>query len=329
MNQFSVATANFGGIFTEDIGMMNPWIGTVSPEAARLQVEAGARAIVFDIWPDPGNPKTPVVAAMLDTNEWGAQRWWRDTGGLKKGVGRYSNWQHLTRNRLPVGDVLKETMRAAFPSAQSAVEKQDPFFLILKLHGAMNRDYLNTLGVIVREATKGHQMGPEWGKASNQRGLCTAPVSAFWSKVFIMVIPDVQPGYNILPNTNTYAGFTSTFLETTLGEITNVLEQGPNQIWFEPGSLATITATTQPNCQDATKPQQSLPQTGFVVIQPSIGGQSTDNSVLFMENSFTNCLQSGAQFVAVNLFSPNRGDGVVGQFFDDATFGKYSFKKGA
>jgi hypothetical protein len=35
MNQFSVATASFGGICTENPSGLNPWIGAVSPEAAR------------------------------------------------------------------------------------------------------------------------------------------------------------------------------------------------------------------------------------------------------------------------------------------------------
>ena len=48
MNQLSVATASFGGIYTEDNTGLNPWLGTVDPNAAQSQVEAGARAACKD-----------------------------------------------------------------------------------------------------------------------------------------------------------------------------------------------------------------------------------------------------------------------------------------
>jgi hypothetical protein len=327
MVQFSVATANFGGIFTEDMGSTNPWLGTVSPEAARLQVEAGARAMVLDVWPDPADRTRPVVCAMLDTQEWFAQRWWVSQG-LNRGVGRYSNWQMLTRNKVPVGDILKAAVTAAF-SGSPGPQNTDPFFIILKLHGAMTVDYLNRLGDTVIQAIGGHAMSTEYNKAGNQRNLCTAPVKDFLSKAFVIVIPDIQTGYNSLPNTNTYPGFTTQFMTTRLADATNVLEQGPNQVWFEPGSASTISTPTQPNCQ-LGGPQLTPAQAGFCVIQPSIGGQSTRNEDLFASNSYSSCLKSGAQFVAINLFSPKSSDAPLEQtYFTPSWFGKYSWKKGA
>lgn len=322
MNQFAVATANWGGIFTEEIGLLKPWIGTVSPEAARLQVEAGARAITLDIWPDPADRQKPVVIGMLDTQAWSMQNTWMKWG-LDKGVGRYSNWQQLTRNKVPVGEILKTTLTTAFNGFQST----DPFFLILKLHGAMTVDYLNTLGNTVHAAIAGNAMGTEWNKCMNQAAICTTPVSSFISKVFVIVIPDIQPGYNLLPNINTYAAFTPVFLTTRLGEITNALEQIPNTIFFEPSGMSTISAATQPPCGTSTS-NASLAQAGFCVIQPSIGGQTTDNSVLYSgQNTYTACIQSGAQFVAVNYFSKNSSDGPLTTVFDPKYFGKYSFRK--
>jgi len=326
MNQFSVATANFGGIFTEPISLLEPWIGSVSGDAARLQVEAGARSLILNIWPDPADRQTPVVTAMLDTQEWSMQNTWMKWG-LDKGVGRYSNWQHLTRNKKPVGEIIKPALTAAF-SASPGPQNTDPFFLILKLHGAMTKDYLNHLGHIVQEAIGGNAMGAEWNKCMNQKSICTATVNQFISKVFLIVIPDIQPGYNSLPNINTYSGFTTAFLNTRLGEITNALEQNPNTISFEPSGISAVSAPGQANCSNPTGPQQSLAQTGFCLVQPSIGGQTTDNSVLFSgQNSYTACLQSGAQFVAINLFSPNATDGPLSTFFDPKYFGTFSFRK--
>ncbi len=325
MNQFHVATAGFGGIFTEDIRLLSPWIGTVSPDAARLQVEAGARAMVLDIWPDPANSDLPVVCSMLDTSEWAYQNWWRNNG-LDKGVGRYSNWQHMTRNRAPAADIIKAATNAAF-NGPTSKQNSDPFFLILKLHGAMTLDYLNTLGDIVKGAIGEHSMSPEWNRALNQKQLCAAPVNEFMSKCFVVVIPDIQPGYNSLPNVNTYAAFIQPFLASRLGEVTNALEQQPNTIFFEPGSLATISTINQPNCL-LGGPQLSIAQAGLTVIQPTTGGQSTDNSKLYSNTTLQQMLQSGAQFIAVNYFSANGGDGIMVDYMEPANFGTYSFKKG-
>ena len=325
MVDFRVATANFGGIFTENIRLLSPWIGTASPAAAILQVEAGARAFVIDIWPDPADRTKPITCCMVDTTEWTVQNWWRNNG-LDKGVGRYSNWQHITRNRIPAGDVINAATNAAFNSPNSK-QNGDPFFLILKLHGAMTTDYLNSLGDTVKAAIGEHSMSPEWNRTLNQKSLCTAPVSEFMTKCFVIVIPDIQPGYNILPSTNTYASFIQQFLKTNMGEVTNALEQQPNTILFDPGSISTITAVTQPNCT-AGGPLVSLPQNGFTVIQPTTGGQSTDNSDLFNGTSMTTLLQTGAQFIAVNYFSADNSDGVLATHFDPANFGVYSFKKG-
>jgi hypothetical protein len=320
MNQFSVATANFGGIFTED-GAVSPWIGTVNPNAARLQVEAGARAMVLDIWPDPANLQKPVVAAMRDVQKWTMHQHWFNLG-LNKGVGRYSNWNRLTRNTAPAGAILKAALKAAFQGKQST----DPFFMILRLHGAMTKEYLNTLGSIVQEAIGPNAMGAEWNNCQNQGQICSAPVSDFFSRVFLIVLPDIQSGYNSLPNINTYAAFTHAFLQTKLGGITNAMEQLPNTMAFEPSGSAAITMANQPACKPGMA-QQTLAQMGFCLIQPSIGGSTTDNTTLYGSPTYQTCLQSGAQFVAVNYFSPNSNDSVLSSTLFNDYFGKYSFHK--
>lgn len=325
MNGFTVATAGFGGIFTEDIGFLHPWIGKVSPEAARLQVEAGARAIVFDVWPDPANTTIPVICSMIDTQEWFIQTLWMKLG-LNKGVGRYSNWQMLTRNKMPVDTMLTATMKAAF-TGSAGIQNTDPFFLILKLHGAMTMDYLNKLGDTVRTAIGGHAMGTEWNQCANQNKIGTATVNAFMSKVFVIVIPDIQPGYNSLPSTNTYAGFLSKFLTTRMGEVTNAVERTAQTIFFEPSGVAAIAAESQTNCENPAGPPQTLSRTGFTVVQPTVGGQTVVNAKLYENSSYVTCIQTGAQFVALNLFSPKSDDGSLNTFFDPKYFGTYSFRK--
>lgn len=323
MNQLSVATASFGGIYTEDNTGLNPWLGTVDPNAAQSQVEAGARAFVADIWPDP-NTRAPVVCSMIDNQSTPQSRWinW----GLGKGVGgRYSNWHKVTRNMAPASSILQAALKAAFMSG-TGTQNEDPFFLILRIHGSMSVDYLNNLGDIVRDAIGGRAMGAEWNRCMNQKSICTAPISQFMSRVFLLVLPDIA--------TNAYAAFTQKFLGSRLGEATNAVEQIPNTMYFDPNNISTISAPSQPPCgggtplQPVTAIQQSLAQTGFCVVQPSTG-QSTLNKDLYASPSYADCLASGAQFVAVNLFSTDSPDSnsVLGTFFDAGHYGSYSFRK--
>ena len=131
------------------------------------------------------------------------------------------------------------------------------------------------------------------------------------SRAFVIVIPDIESGYNSLPNINNYKDFIAQFQTTTLATYTNAIEQYPDTMFFDPTNTSAIVP-------DAVK-------SAMVIVQPSIGGQSTDNTDLFAGTSYTNCRNTGAQLVAVNLFSPNSGDATMISFFDPAVFGKYSF----
>ena len=146
-----------------------------------------------------------------------------------------------------------------------------------------------------------------------------APITDFNNKACVIVIPDIQTTYDSLPQINTYAAFTPAFLATTLGEATNFLEQKPQTVFFEPSGIASITSNTL-----ATK--------GFCVVQPSIGSIATTNDALFTTD-YVSCLKSGAQFVAVNLFSPSNAstksdsNSTLSAVFDPTRFGTFSFSK--
>lgn len=327
MVQLSVATANYGGIFTEAGSALNPWIGHVDPEAVRLQIEAGARAVIFDIWPDPANPAIPVVCAMKDMNEWSTLGWWRGHG-LDKGVGQYSNWQLLTRNKVAATDMINMACSTAFGAKAPNVQTSDPFFLILRLHGAMTMDYLNYLGDAVKSALGSHRMETQWDSMKNQGAICSAKLREFAGRGFVIVSPDIQPGYNTLPNTNTWDSFRTQFLTSRMAEVTNVLESAPNTVFFGLGNLGAISSATQPPCQSGGAAQTPA-QAGFCVVQPTIGGLTSSNDTQIGQGNFNQARKAGAQFVAINYFPPSGSDGVLESAFDPAMFGKYSFRKGA
>lgn len=333
MLSLQVATASFGGIFTEDLTALNPYIGTVDPEAARLQVLGGARAIVFDIWPDPADPTSPVVATMKDDTadgpSWlfGTPAWWLAHGGLNSGTGRFSNWKMMTRNKIRAGTMMNAAVSAATDSATNP-QWSDPFFLILCLHGAMTPAYLNTLAADLRVALNGKGIAATV-RPGTENTLCAATVDKYQERVCVIVCPDIQPGFQALPNVNTFQQFTNAYLQTDMVNYTNFLQTQPNTLLYSPENLSSLTQDTAQACGPNTTPTGTLvppPQSSFCVVQPSTGGTSSRNSVLYKQSSFNAAIQTGAQFVGVNMFSPESGDATLQNFFLPTYFGKYSFR---
>jgi len=179
----------------------------------------------------------------------------------------------------------------------------------------------------VQAAIGPRRMGTQYDQAKNQKNLCSAPVTDFMGRVFTIVIPDIETNYNQLPGINTYAKFVPALLTTKLGEVTNAIEQTQNTMLFDPANIAAITQATQPNCNANNATLMTLAEAGFCLVQPTIGGQSTNNEQLYAgtNSGYTACIQTGAQFVAVNYFSPKKTDAVLTSLFTPAVFGKYSF----
>lgn len=328
MKDLQVATATLGGIFTESLSATNPFLGTVIPDAVELQIRAGARAIVFDIWPDPADPSVPTIAAMkedaADGPSWlfGKPAWWLAHGGLDKGTGKYSNWKLISRNKVRAGSILKSTVDTAF-----TVQAADPFFIILCLHGAMTTDYLNTLAEDLRVALNGRGMSAT-ARPGLLNPLCNATADQFKEKVCVIVCPDLQSGFQSLPNVNTYQQFATALATTNLINYTNILQTQPNTLLYSPDNLNALTQDTTQPCDASSGAAGILvppPQAGFCVVQPSIGTSSSNDQFYNNGSLFATALKTGAQFVAVNLFSTNESGTTLETFFSPSNFGTYSF----
>jgi hypothetical protein len=92
--------------------------------------------------------------------------------------------------------------------------------------------------------------------------------------------------------------------------------------------IASVSAATQTPCSGGGALVPAY-QAGFVVVQPSVGGSSTLNSALFSGTDYSTALQSGAQFVGLNLFSQTANDPAITTYLSDTWFGTYSFKAGS
>lgn len=254
----------------------------------------------------------------------GASGWWLTHGGLNRGTGRYSNWKLITRNTVRAGTMMKAAVDAAFPTGQDA---SDPFFLILILHGAMTTDYLNTLGEDLATALNGKGMAAT-ARPGTLNTLCGATADQFQKHVCVIVCPDIQPGFQSLPNVNTYQQFVNVYATTKMMNYTNILETQPNTVLFSPDSLGALIQDSAQPCDASGATHGSTvppPQGGFCVVQPSSGRGILSTDKMYSNNGqFLGAVQTGAQFVGANLFDTTSG--FLDKFFSPDLFGTYSFK---
>jgi hypothetical protein len=341
MINYQVATAAYGGIYTEQGNSLSNFNGYVNPDAVDDQIAAGARAIIFDVWPNPTSPTQPCVAAMEQN-----AGWWNTTGGLTTSTtsqlpgisnGGFSNWKRVTRNVWDLSSMLARIADAPL---------NDPFFVILNLHGAMTTTYLNTVGGIIINAFDGRRMSTEYDKNGGAGLLCSAKVSAFTGKIFTIANIVIDSGFQSLPGSTTQATVNYAALTAaTFAESINLLSGTPqNNIFSIPGSSTISTRNIQPcSTKNDTGLLVPLPQTTFAVIQPTTGSLDTTNDTQYTgTTSFLNCLGTGAQFVGVNMFDAGNSTSntsndllkaaqtataTLGTFFGPAVFGSTSFHK--
>lgn len=316
-----VLTANFGGIQSESPGTLVGWTGSVSKDALTYQIEAGARAVIFDLWPDPANPNQPIVASMVDTQEGGVLATWKNRLGLNRGVGSYSNWQRRTRNVGYLSDLLPDLLTKAFDSNTAGPHAHDPFFLILNLHGAMTTDYLNALGSLLLNAAQGRAPKLNALRGNNQSA-CATTLQSLKDTVSVLVYPDIQTGFNPLPNTATLNDFITQFNQTTMGEVTTYIATQPYQLVL-PSNVAALKTANYPNCNPGTA-NTTLPNMSLCVVQPSTGLTTNDNDGLFHDTNYADAIASGAQFVGLNFLSPASSDKTLDEG-SKPLFGTYSF----
>jgi hypothetical protein len=323
VTELQVATANYGGIYTEFkqpwIPKMSPWNGIVDPDAVKTQIEAGARAIIFDIWPNPADFTQAIVASMIDQEEGGTSlAWWKDTGGLTQGIFRYSNWNKLTRNVMPAASLITTAVTIAGQGRQA----NDPFFLILNMHGRMPKSYLDSFGTALITALQGKQLSAaNMVTPTSTINLCKTPISTLKNKVFVIVNPDVPAGI-------TREAFNAMFYTTKLAEATNLLTTTERPTVVKTIEVNTIKSAKNADCDGKMAVQVSLPTISLCCIQPSIGERYTDNTQQYKFPTFTDCMGSGAQFVGVNVFGGDSTgpDAVLQAWQDPKLFGTYSFK---
>jgi hypothetical protein len=159
LTNFYVSTVNASGIFYPTVD------GIVSPEAIRLATLAGARAFVFDIWPDltPGAQFGPVIQIV-------------ESG---------SNWRRVSLNSLPLGMLFKILVEEAF-QMPARPGYSDPLFLYLRFRGAPRSTTFDLTAQVLSAYFERYRLPNMYNRCRNQDKLFSTPITELLNKVVVV-----------------------------------------------------------------------------------------------------------------------------------------------
>jgi hypothetical protein len=156
---FYVSTVNAAGIFFPGVN------GVVSTDAVRLAVAGGARAFVFDLWPDvePGGDFGPTLQVI-------------EAG---------SKWRRTTLNALPFVLALQTLVAQALETPTNPGH-QDPLILYLRFRGnPMDATFDKTADALQSVITP-YRLDLAFNNCRGADRLFKVPISQLFSKVIVI-----------------------------------------------------------------------------------------------------------------------------------------------
>jgi hypothetical protein len=160
LTNFYISTANATGIFLpgED--------GVASEQAARLAVAAGARAFVFDIYPDltPGGNFSPILQII-------------ESG---------SNWRRISLNSEPFVKILKTIMFEIFESSRPGFN--DTVVLYLRFRGNPKRQTFDGVLSALQACIEPYRLDASFNNCRGQKGDSNRLFSTFITSLFKKVV---------------------------------------------------------------------------------------------------------------------------------------------
>lgn len=160
LTNFYISTANATGIFLPGKD------GVVSEQAARLAVAAGARAFVFDIWPDltPGGNFSPVLQVI-------------ESGSI---------WRRISLNSAPFVKILKTIMFEIFESSRPGFN--DTVVLYLRFRGNPKRQTFDGVLAALQACIEPYRLDASFNNCRGQKGDSNRLFSTFITSLFKKVI---------------------------------------------------------------------------------------------------------------------------------------------
>jgi hypothetical protein len=154
-----VSTANAAGVFLPGRD------GTVSPMAARAALLGGARAFVFDIWPDltPGAQFAPILQVV-------------ESGSL---------WRRISMNSSAFITVLRTLVSEAFDITERP-GAEDPLIFYLRFRGKPRATTYTGVANALRATIEPYRLGPSFNNCKSQDVLFTQILTNLFKKVVII-----------------------------------------------------------------------------------------------------------------------------------------------
>jgi hypothetical protein len=166
LSNFYVMTANMGGAFVANSGGAFPTISNAafSPIAIQYALQAGARCLVFDIWPDIR--KEAKLGPILQFGE--------NDGSLKT----------LSPYTLDLPTALQMVQQEGFANSANPA-RNDPLFLFLRFRGAPTSNTYSKTADAIAFALEPYRLANVYVSKTNNP-LFSTPISELFSKIIIL-----------------------------------------------------------------------------------------------------------------------------------------------
>jgi hypothetical protein len=169
LTNFYISSVNCAGIFTPQVDSI------VTPNAIKTAYDGGARAFIFDIWPDltPGANFAPVVQIV-------------ESGSL---------WRRISLNSLPFAVCLQMLKQTAFEIGSSP-GSEDPIILYIRFRGKPRTTTYTATALALQANIEPYRLPTTFNNCRAQDDIFKMPITDLFKK--IIVVSNVRASGNML-----------------------------------------------------------------------------------------------------------------------------------
>jgi hypothetical protein len=159
LTNFYVSTVNAAGLFfpAED--------GIASPLAISSAVNGGARAFIFELWPDltPGGNFAPIIQIV-------------DKGSL---------WRRISMNSMPLADAMRQLVQQCFEVTPNP-GSEDPVIVFLRFRGKPRSSTFTEAARALQSTIEPYRLDSTYYNCRSQETMYSTPMTALFKKVIVM-----------------------------------------------------------------------------------------------------------------------------------------------
>lgn len=158
LTNFYISTVNAAGMFLPAVDSI------ASPMAIRAAADGGARAFVFDIWPDltPGAKFAPVIQIV-------------ESG---------SNWRRISMNSIPFVTLMKELVQQCYLAQTPGSE--DPVIIYLRFRGKPRDATYSGVAQALQSTMETYRLDSTYYNCRSQDKIFSTPMTSLFKKMIVM-----------------------------------------------------------------------------------------------------------------------------------------------